>query len=82
MRDRQGTGQSSGPCMLQYLEVRKWRISTSGQHDGGLKKKKENPEREMTQSHKKKVFHERRPFTPSNTVNMSGKMRTKMRTKS
>ena len=32
MRDRQGTGQSSGPCMLQYLEVRKWRISTSGQH--------------------------------------------------
>ena len=43
MRDRQGTGQSSGPCMLQYLEVRKWRISTSGQHDGGLKKKKGKP---------------------------------------
>ena len=51
MRDRQGTGQSS--CMLQYLEVSKCRISTSGQHDGGLKKKKENPEREVTQSHKK-----------------------------
>ena len=64
--------------MLQYLEIRKWRISTSGQHDVGLKKKKkENPEREVTQSHKKKVFHEKRPFTPSNTVNMSGKMRTK-----
>ena len=60
MRDRQGTDQSSGPCMLQYLEIRKWRISTSGQHDVGLKKKKRKTLRERwPKATKRKYFMKR-----------------------